>query len=334
MLIEKSMKLLVTKPLKLEKEIIAAAANVSDKISYKIISNSDIEFTLNEDELKKYWEENKSNFKTNTKYNLSIVWTDSSLANVTQDEIQEYYATNSFNYTDNQGKQLSLEEAKDKVTSDLKLKKSKKNAQKDYIAFKKSKAIDAKTVTLDKGDELLSKEIWSAIYSKSNGDIIKPKVIGNSYATVKIEQIILPTVKSFENAHQEVSKVFTDNRKKELLDQTVNDSVANFSNLETLKSDFISLSSGTTLEGLSKDESFEFIKQLFASSMQIDSIMLQDKVVIYSILEQKIPTITEKQIDEITNSTSSLKKSTFENNLIKELDKLYPTELFVQGLTN
>ena len=40
------------------------------------------------------------------------------------------------------------------------------------------------------------------------------------------------------------------------------------------------------------------------------------------------------QTDFVKQTTNKLKQSTFESNLIKMLDKEYPTEVYMGGLTN
>ncbi len=72
----------------------------------------------------------------------------------------------------------------------LKLKKTKKAAQKAYIAFKKGELDNSEKITLPIGDAKLTDEVWSAFKEKSVGDILKPKVVADTYATVKIENIV------------------------------------------------------------------------------------------------------------------------------------------------
>ncbi len=94
--------------------------NVSDKLAYKVLTNDDLNFVIDEAKVKAYWEMQKENFLTAQMYELSIVWTQSNETDVTEDEIKAHYDTNSFNYTDETGKQLPFEEAKVLATKDLK----------------------------------------------------------------------------------------------------------------------------------------------------------------------------------------------------------------------
>jgi peptidyl-prolyl cis-trans isomerase D len=130
LIIEKTFSLLVTETLPLEEEAVAAAMNVSDKLAYKVLTNDDLNFVIDEAKVKEFWEMKKENFLTSQMYDLSIVWTESKDTPVTEDEVKAHYDTNSFNYTDASGKQLPFEEAKTLATNDLKVKKNKKSSTK------------------------------------------------------------------------------------------------------------------------------------------------------------------------------------------------------------
>ncbi|MBT8349104.1 MAG: hypothetical protein HKP62_06650, partial [Sulfurovum sp.] len=152
LILEKTFSLLAVGTLPLEEEAISSAMNVSDKLAYKVLTNDDLNFVIDEAKVKAYWEMQKENFLTAQMYELSIVWTQSKETVVTDDEVKAHYDKNSFNYTDGTGKQLPFEEAKVLATNDLKLKKTKKAAQKAYIAFKKGQIDNSEKITLPMGD--------------------------------------------------------------------------------------------------------------------------------------------------------------------------------------
>ena len=211
--ITKLLDLLHIDALPLEIEAISSAMNVADKIAYKVLSANDVNITIDENAVKTFWETKKENFMTEKMYELALVWTKSDATEVTEKEVESFYNTHSFNYTDAQGKQLSLAEAKEKASLDLKVKKTKKEAQKNYIAFKKGKLEKSETRTLAINDNLLTKEIWDDIQQKNISDITKPKVVADKYASIKILSIKEPQVKSFEAAKEEVTAIYTEEEK-------------------------------------------------------------------------------------------------------------------------
>ena len=334
LLITKTLNLLQIDALPLEIESISAAMNVADKLAYKVLSNADVNVTLDETGLKTFWEAQKENFMTDKMYELALVWTNSTETEVNDEELKAFYETNSFNYSNAEGKQLSFDEAKEKVSTDLKIKKTKKAAQKDYIAFKKGKLESNETLTLGLNDSKLSKEIWDDIQKKNIHDILKPKVVGEKYASVKIISLKEPQVKSFEEAKETVTSLYeVQAKKKALLSlaestlETLNESNADVSN-------FVTLQTRDNLKSLNLQESLQFIQKLFTSTKEKGIISILDKVIVYSIIEQKLLPMDANQTELVTGTVNQVKQNIFESNLIKTLDAKYPTEVYMEGLTN
>lgn len=332
--ISKTLDLLTVEAMPFEEKVVASAINIADKIAYKVLTLNEIEVEIKDSELQAYWEENKNNFMTPREYTLSILWTESTDTAITEDELQKYFTENSFNYSDQEGKQLTLEEARTSVTDDLKLKKSKKEAQKAYIAFKKGEVSSNETLTLPVNDMRLPAEIWEEIRQTSVGEILKPKVVSSRYATVKIEEVIEPRVKTFEEAQEEARTMYTANKRQERLQALAEKAVQNFDDINTTTSGFLTLNQNVNLAPLNPEESLQFVRKLFTSTEEKGMISVVDKVVIYRILEQKVMPVDENQTAMVKQTVDQLKKGIFENNFLQMLDKKYPVEVYVQGLTN
>lgn len=332
--IAKTLDLLNVEALPFEEEVFSSAFNIADRLSYTVLSPEDINVTIDDTDVKAYWETQKENFMTEKQYRLSVVWTESSTTEVTEQELKSYFTENSFNYTDASGKQLSFEEAKENVARDLKVKKTKKSAQKAYIAYKKGNMEGAQLLTLSADDLKFTKEIWDEIKKKSVGDILKPKVVTDRYATVKIEEIIQPRVKHFEEAKAEATALYEAEEKKKRLLSLAEEKLKNFEEANTTISPFLSLNENVNLEPLDPLESLQFIQKLFTSTEEKGMISVSDSIVIYKVKEQKVMPLDEKEADLMKQTVNQLKKGTFENNLIKLLDRKYPTEVYMQGLVN
>jgi len=332
--IRKTLELLQTDALPLEEETVSAAMNVADKLKYKVLSGNDVNISTDEAALKAFWETQKENFMTPRMYKLSIVWTATEGTEITEEEIKTFYDANSFNYTDETGKQLLFNEAKAQVEKDLKIKKSKKAAQKQYIAFKKGKIESSETVTLPVNDSKLSKELWEDVLSKQNGDIVKPKVVGDQYATVKIEAVIEPAPMSFEEAKEEVRKLYMIQTKKEALLKLAKSTLSALEESNATISDFVTLEKNDNLKMLNSEESLQFLQKLFTSSEEKGIISVSDKVVVYKIMEQKFLELDQNKTNFVKQTVKQIKSRTFESNLIKMLDAKYPTEVYMGGLTN
>ena len=334
LIIQKTIALLSVNALPFETEAIAAAMNVSDKLAYKVLTENDVEFVTDDTKVKAFWETQKEDYMTAQMYTLSIVWTSSKDTQVTEDEIKAYYDANSFNYTNAQGKQLNFKEAKKQASQDLKLKKTKKSAQKAYIAFKKGELTQSEKITLPMGDLKLTNEIWKILKEKSIGDIIKPKIVADTYATIKIENIVMPRVKTYDEAKTEVAKTYEIQTKKESLLTLAEKTKNAFDQSNATISDFVKLEQGVKLNPLNTQESLQFLQKLFTSSQEKGIIRLMDKVVVYKILEQKLAPVDANQTESVNQTVNTLKKNIFESNLIKMLDERYPTQTYMGGLTN
>lgn len=334
LVIEKTLNLIRTPNFPLEIETVGGALNVADKISYKVLTPQDTNVTLDETKVKNFWEARKESYMTPKTYSLSIVWTPSKTADVTEEELKAYFDTNSFNYIDNNGKPLSFEEAKHSVAKDLKLNKTKKTAQKNYIEFKKGNIKSSETITLSVNDPRLSQELWNEIQSGNVGDILKPKVVEDKYATVKIDNISEPKVMTYEQAKDQAISAYIAQAQQEALLTLAKTTLENFKDANATVSDFVTLETLDNLKPLNTQESLQFLQKLFTSSKEKGMINISDKVIVYDILEQKILPLDANKTEAAKKSADQIKQSTFETNLIKMLDKKYPTEVYMGGLTN
>ncbi|MFK5975052.1 MAG: SurA N-terminal domain-containing protein [Sulfurovum sp.] len=332
--IQKTLALINVEALKFEMEAIGAGMGVSDKIAYQVLSNSDLNFKIDENKLKAYWDMNKENFNTKKAYNLSVVWTPTSDTNVTENEIKAYYEANTFNYTNAEGKQLLFAQAKDRATTDLKIKKSKKIAQRAYIAFKKKQLTSTDVLSLKLGDSRLTESIWKEIETKSIGDILKPKVVGDTYATIKIEKVISPRVKTYEEAQKEASVIYGNQAQKEALMALAEVKLKEFNQSDAIISDFLKLEENVVVKPLNSEESLKFLQKLFTSYKEKGIISVSNRLIVYNIIEQKVTQVDKNETNIVKETTNKLKQSTFESNLIKILNKRYPTEVYRGGLRN
>ncbi len=334
LIIKKTLALLEVESLPLEIEVIGAAMNVADKLKYKVLTTTDVNHTSDDTKTKAFWETQKENYMTQKAYDLSFVWTSTSDAIVSDEELKNHYEANSFNYTNAQGKQLNFEKAKENVSKDLKLKKTKKSAQKAYIAFKKDALKSSETVTLPLGDLKLTQTIWNEIETKSIGDILKPKVVGEQYVTVKINSIIEPKVMNYDQAKEKVTTIYDAQAKKEALLTLAESTLTNIETSDATVSDFVTLTNRDNLKSLNSQESLQFLQKVFTSNKEKGIISVSDKVIVYNIIEQKLLSMDVNQTDLVKQTVNQMKKKTFESNLLKMLDKKYPTEVYMGGLIN
>ncbi len=331
LILEKLMRFIDKPSVKFEKEVVASAISIEDKISYTILTPSDIKIDLDEKDIKAYWSSHKSKYMTKKRYKLSILWTNLDDIEVDEKDLKDFYHRNSYNYIDSEGKELPLEKVKKEVERDYKIKKGKKKALKEYIAFKKRKIDINTTQEIDLNDPKLPKQLWKAIIQSDKGTIIKPKVVGNKYATIKIVDTIEPREMNFDEAKNIVFEDYKKIASKRALDKKALEYLESNKSLNN-STEYISISNPIVLKGFTKEESLQFFKKLFTSNKQIGMIALQNKRIIYRVSGQRIGNIQNKMVDGVTSITDKIKSSDLNDNLIKELSKRYKIHKFVKGI--
>jgi peptidyl-prolyl cis-trans isomerase D len=330
LVIGKLMRLLNKKAVPFEKEAVAAALSVRDKIRYAVLTPEEIGISPDKAELKKYWEAHKESYQTPKQFRMSILWTDTSDINASEEDLREFYRKNSFNYTDGEGKELGFEQASKEAERDYRIKKGKKKALLDYIALKKGKKKPDEEKTLAVGDPLLSPELWEQIRQSGPGNLVKPKPVGSRYATLRIEEVIPPRPMSFEEAKVTVEKAWLKKAKKEALIRQA-EALAKTPEKLTKESDYLSLTRSETLPPLSSLETSQFLQKLFTSNKKVGIISINKKIVVYAIADQKMTEGDSNLTKEISRTADRIKQSEFEQSLLKELSQKYPVKAFVKG---
>ena len=331
LIVEKLLKLLHVKPLPLEKEAMAATFKIADKINYKILKLSDANITVSDDALKKYWEKNRANYLTATKYSLELLYTKAKDMNFSNGELEKFYKENSFNYVDKDGKIVDFNQTIERVKQDLTIKKLKKVAILERNRFKKGKLKASEVVTLDEGDKKLSNELWKLIQESKDGTFLKPKVVKGSYVTVHLLKKIAPQEKSFDEAKTEVTKEYKEQLQREALSKLAEELIKDPNTLDKSMKEFLSLSKFQVIEGLTPQESMKVTRYIFGSDKKVDRVDISDGVFIYKVLEQKLLE-DNNTIPTLDKEIASMKNAELESNLFKDLASQYSLKVYVKGL--
>ncbi len=330
--VQKLIRLLGSKALPFETNILASALSIADKVAYKVIRPAELEVKLDDAALKSFWEASKSSYMTPRMYEVEIVWTDSAKANVDEKALRDFYDKNSYNYVGADGKQFTFEQAKSMVTQDYKIKKTKKEALKAYVAFKKGETKATDTKVLAENSPELSPALWSEITQAKTGDVVKPKVVGVKYATVKLLHVVEPKEKEFEEAKSEVTKVLTAQKKNELLEAKSKEVLKNIEHENLATTNWMTMQKFDKMAPLSQQETLQFLQKLFTSSVKKGMITVSDNVVVYKVTEQKMDKVDSNLSKMVEGNANQIKKNVFESNLFKALSKQYPTQKYVKGI--
>ena len=331
LLIQKTLKLLPVKTSKNEENIVNTIFNIADKINYKVLTLDAIKITVNDQKLKKFWQSQKNNFMSDVVYEVNFI----KIAPITKEfsdaEIAKYYNENKTHFRTNEGKILSLADAKEKVLNELNAKATKDKALRTYIAFKKNKLPDdikPDNAHISKSNNPFNTQTYEKISKLAlTKPYTKPINIDGIYYIFELTKIIPSKPKSFQEAKSEILPLYMTQMKKEKLMKLVHNSVDTFTGKT---SDFLTITSVDKLAPLNKQEAADFLQKLFVSDKKRSFIGLKNgKVVLYNILEQKL--LANKK-HNVSDSVAKLKSTLFNEGLLKTLQNKYQTEIYIQGL--
>ncbi len=301
-----------------DREKDALSAMVADKIEYKVLTTDDVSVSLDEKQIKKYYEENKQNYKTKRNYKLEVLWTTTEDIEAPQNELKSYYETKRFDYRDEEGKILPFEEARAQLVKDYKLERAKKQAQRDYIKFKNGEEVQTERMSVAENAKF-SPALWEELLQAQAGDVVKPKRYLGRYATVKLLEVIKPQVKPYAEVKELVAKELKAQKLQEKLRTRAQAQLESFKGTLT---GFVSPADFPELRGLNRFETNEFAKELFNAQKEQNLFLRGNKAVLYRIVEQKL--INHDQ------SVSGTKQTIFEANLLDRLKQAQPTQVYIK----
>ena len=331
LLIEKTLKLLPVETSENEKNVIASIFKIADKINYKRLALSDIKVDISDAKLREFWQTRKNDFMSDVVYAVIYIKQAPVTKEYNAKKIAAYYQDNRTHFKDKEGKILPLSAAKEKVIEELNKKATKDQALRKYIAFKKNKldaSVTPKDANISVSNNPFNADVLSKVSKRSlAAPYMKPIAVGESYYIFKLKKIIPAQPKSFEAAKEALIPLYMQEMQKQMLAKLAVKSVKNFTGKTT---DFITVNAADKLKDLSQVEATEFLQKLFVSDKKQGLITLNDgNVVLYNILEQKMLPNTNVKLN---GEMAKLKSAIFNEGLIKKLQNMYKTEIYIKGL--
>ena len=193
---------------------------LEDDITIKIISSNDISIELKDDELKKYWEENKNSYMSEISYDLQIKEIPLISSNSSEDDIKNHYEKFKIDYKHEDGKIKSLEEAREQIIKDLDEKFTKTEALKIYLKLKKDEEKFENIQTFTESQLPYSSENNSKIFETKNGEIVKPFFEDNKYLIVKLVKKNISIPLTYEQSLVQVKADYEKSAKNKKLEET------------------------------------------------------------------------------------------------------------------
>ncbi len=326
-LLQKVQELFVINPTQNEVNNLSSLLFLENDIEYKIISKNDIKVTINDEDLKKYWEENKNSYMSETKYKLSVSSLNIESTNPSVAEIQDFYDKYKNDYRYEDGKIKSLDDAKNEIIKAIDEKASKKEALKHYLALKKGEENFNSNLDFDISKLPYSAEDNLAITNAKKGDILKPILHNNQYLVLKIDDVEMPVPLAFEEVKNEVSKAYLSVKKDEELTKKANEMLATFTGS---KVNGITRDSLDKIPGLSAQEAGAFLNQMFSTPSKSGTISLENKVVLFKVLDSKFAKVDKTKSEIVKSTLLGLQDKEIMKNLIDSLKNTYEIQSSIQ----
>jgi peptidyl-prolyl cis-trans isomerase D len=328
LLIEKLLTYLHLKPTKTEVLAIASALYNADHLEIKVLNKENINISLNEKEIKAFWEKNKNRYLSPEKYKIAFVKIPLNQP-VKESELKSFYEENKLNYKNQKGEILTFEKAKEQVKKDYLAHKLKKEA---IIAYKKLKNSQGNytITTLTQNNEIIPEEKMQTLISQG---YLKPFVYNNSYITAKLIEEIKPKPLSFEEAKAKVIKDLIDQKATVALIQNAKKMVKTFKGKDI---GYVTKYDANKIKDLPTLYAQEFLFTLFKSQNPNSFILLPKQnpqyAVLYRIKEQKLldKQKFEKNKKYVYSLTEALINEELLNDLIKELSGKYKIVTYVK----
>ncbi|MDD5359379.1 MAG: peptidylprolyl isomerase [Sulfurovaceae bacterium] len=330
--VNKLLTLLKTNSVSTEDKAVAMPLDISDEVAISILNPNDIKITVNEEAVKKYWSDNKNKYQHPKKYNTEILWTTTNNIDVSQAEIEEFYKLNAGKYSGQNGEKLSIEMMKPFITKEIQTSKGEKIAKRAYIDFKNSKIKPDLTLTISSQDQSVPKELIAKLENAKNGEFLKPQLINDKYATVKLVSKVESKPMTFEEAKALAMNDYVKKEQQNNLQKLAEERVKNIDTKTAQSTIWININENKTILTLGNEESLQFLQKLLTSKKERGIIKLSDKVVVYRIISQKISQNNQKDLLLISQSVSQLKNKVLESGLLEALNKKYSTKIYSKGM--
>lgn len=313
-------------PNKSDIDMMVASFLMQDRLSIEVVKVSQDDIKINEDEVKKLWENSKDNYKTKTEYKIETEFIEPIKSDADIKQLTEFYNENKTSYKDADDKIRDFDSAKEDVLKDFNLKESKQIALEAYLKIKKGEKKLTKEQIITEED--FSFPIVDELKTLKIGDVVKPFEYEDGYMIAKLVSVTPPVVMSYEQAREQIIEIYKEQKQAELVEQKANGLLTE--GFKGVDIGFVGRDSDKNVEGLSGTEFNMFVSNLFERKSKKGYVLLDGKAVVYEILEQKLLD-SEKESeykDVVVENVSYLKNSELMQDLTNALQKRYQVEYY------
>ncbi|AXX90027.1 peptidylprolyl isomerase [Arcobacter suis] len=327
LLLQKVQMLFELNPSNVEVENLSKLLFIEDDISIKILNSNDIKVDVKQEELKKYWEENKNSYMSEISYDLEVKELPLLTANSTEEDIKAHYEKFKIDYKHEDGKIKSLEEAKNLIIKDLDEKYTKTEALKVFLKIKKDEDKFETKVTYKESTLPFMDENNTKILESKEGEIVKPFFEKDKYFIVKLTKKNLSQTLTFEQASSLATKDYEKVMKSKKLEELATSQLKDFKGIDIST---VSRDSVNKIVGLEQKEAGKFLNELFSSTSKDGMVKLEDKIVLYRINNSKFSNYNKAKDDVVKGTLIQLQEEELMMNLMKKLENSFEIQSSIQ----
>ncbi|ANV98424.1 hypothetical protein BBW65_06270 [Helicobacter enhydrae] len=276
----------------LEKDALNFPFEIADQIEFKVISQSSFKLQPNNEEIRQFWEKTKDQYQSPAEYKIEYLLIKNADQKPQESELKNLYEERKSLFINDDGSLKTYQQVKGELVEEQKALLAEEKALREYVIFKKETGKYGKQEVLVEGDKRFGVEIFDTIQQLNSGQTAKPVEVKDGFLVIKMLDKQPRKIKAFEDVKIEV----IENLKKELSTQKMIEK-----SHQLLQEGFNGVKTGflTALDfaklPFGENDSKKFLNHLFVTPKKQDYVLLEDKSIVYKILEQKL--VDKKQVD-------------------------------------
>lgn len=319
-----------------ELKMLASSYFMQDALSIAKIDYDNKNIKINEEDLKKLWNEHKQEYKTKKIYEISTYFLPADNKKIDDKELEKFYNQdeNKLKYKDFAGKVMDFQSAKNEVAKDYALMQLKNVANAKFLDLKNGKDGFQKDQNISESDVYYPIELLN---KAKNGDILRPMLYDNGYIIVKLNKVYPIRNKTFEEAKDEVLPMYLSEQARKNLEEKAKNSLVNFKgdDIGFVSRDSSRESVKVSDKILNDSEFAYFLMNVFNTDQNSSYVIINDnKAILYKINKQKLETNSNKFEQYkimLEQNLQNLKANELKQELVDELKKIYPIKIYYKG---
>ena len=327
-MVSKAVKSLGFKNSKLEESGIELMYNLEDLLKIKIIESKNIKITTNNKNLQEYYNQNKDKYMTTIAREVEIIKVPYIDIKSSGKDLKAHFEKTKHLYRDRDGKIDSFASAKENVQKDINYQATKEVANKIFYELKNNKRKYESIISVSKNDKRFSQSTINKIFSYNVGTFVKPIAVVDYMMVGYIRGIKQPQQKTFNQAKNMLKDDYIKSERVKKL-HALSKKKIKPSQYKSL--DYVSITNMKPLNtiGFNDELASRFIQELWASDKKESYIILDDKSIVYKIIDQryknnKIQSLDDiSKLSDISEQYSNNRNSSFQNDLITKLRQKY-----------